>query len=484
MRSPLKDEIKVAVLGMGHVGLPTALGFAELGWEVIGADCDGTKIRKLRHGVSPFYEPGLDDLLAAHLENGRFSLTDDVAAAIREATVLFLCVGTPESENGAPDLTAVEGLARAIACNITGYKLVVEKSTVPAITGEWIKRTVERHAKACQRTSFEAICDVASNPEFLREGRAIHDFFHPDRIVCGVTTDRAKKILSELYSGLMCPVLFTGLTTAELIKYAANAFLATKISFINMVADLCDSLGGDVNEVALGIGLDSRIGTGFLNAGLGFGGYCLPKDLRAFIHLATDNNVDCSLLQATEDVNAQRVERYVKKIREALWNLRGKTIAILGLAFKAGTDDVRRSPSFGVIEGLLRQGVRLRLYDPKAMESAREVFPEQPERLVYFNDAYEAATTADAVAILTEWEEFRDLDLKRLKEVMTIPVIVDGRNLMDPHKVRTAGFEYLCMGRSVECELPNEENTSAAAQIGSTGPAISLSHRAALRQAS
>ncbi len=459
-------EAKIAVLGMGHVGLPTALGFVELGWDVTGADSDSNKIALLKAGQCPFYEPGLEELLLKHFASPRFKLTDDVEAAIRSSSILFICVGTPQRENGEADVTQLEALARMTARNLNGYKLIVEKSTVPAVTGQWIKKTIERYASAGNRRNggdgttgtnapssrelgtLKRSFDVASNPEFLQEGKALQDFFHPDRVVFGVESEKAREILAELYRPLNCPILVTDVSTAELIKHAANAFLAAKISFINMVADLCEAVGADVTKVARGIGLDPRIGPGFLNAGIGFGGYCLPKDLRAFIHLAEEHGVNCSLLKEVERINRLRIGLFLKKVRQTVWVHRGKTIGILGLAFKPGTDDVREAPSLQIIEALLKEGAVLQLYDPRAMPNIRSIFPEEEGRLFYCQSPYEAARGAHALLLLTEWDEFRQLDLLRVRDLMEVPVLVDGRNFYDPDYVRKAGFEYVCMGRS------------------------------------
>ncbi len=467
-RETVRNEVKlkqasIAVLGLGHVGLPTALGLAELGWNVTGADADPRKIALLRQGQSPFYEPGLQQLLTRHAANPRFRLADSVADAIRSSAVLFVCVGTPQRENGEADLTQVEELARTIAANLNGYKLIVEKSTVPAITGQWVKLTIQRYSrKAGNGSAAQPEFDVASNPEFLQEGKAVDDFFHPDRIVCGVESELARSILSEIYAPLGCPVLFTDVSTAELIKHAANAFLATKISFINMVADLCDSVGADVRRVAEGIGLDPRIGRAFLNAGVGFGGYCFPKDLRAFIRLAEENGADASLLRATEQINESRLDRFVHKVRQALWMIDGKVVGVLGLAFKPGTDDIRESPALRIADDLARRGARLRVYDPKAMENTKSVLPEG-DTVTYCADAYGAAEGAHALLVLTEWEEFRNLDLPRIRSLMELPVIVDGRNLLDPDAVRRAGLEYLCMGRQREASAQGLHEILAAA---------------------
>jgi len=451
----LFSDATITVLGLGHIGLPTALGLAELGRRVIGADDDATKIELVRAGKPPFYEPGLHDLLAKHLQSGRFKPADDVEAAVRAGSIIFICVGTPQKPSGEADLAQVEAVARVVARNLNGYKLIVEKSTVPAITAQWLKRTIIRYSSgkspqgAGESLSSPAPADfeVASNPEFLREGKALEDFFHPDRIVCGVESERAREILANLYRPLGCPLVVTDTSTSELIKHAANAFLSTKISFINMVSDLCEKVGADVTAVARGIGLDARIGRAFLDAGIGYGGYCFPKDLRAFIHLASENSVDFSLLQEVERINQRRVEIFVRKVRQAIWNLSGKTLGVLGLAFKAGTDDIREAISLKIIQALLDEGSLLRLYDPQAMPNTQQVFPPSAARLNYCSSAYEAARGAQALLLLTEWEEFRQLDLAKVRALMEVPILVDGRNLFDPETVRQAGFEYVSMGR-------------------------------------
>jgi UDPglucose 6-dehydrogenase len=443
------DKPRIAVLGLGHVGLPTALGFVEMGWEVIGADEDAAKVEMIRSGQAPFYEPGLNDLLARGLASGRLTLCHRVGEAVRDATILFVCVGTPQKDSGEADLSQIEAIARLIACNLNGYKLIVEKSTVPAITAQWIKKTVARFAKLVDAPGRQAAeFDVASNPEFLQEGKAVENIFHPDRVVVGVESERARELLERLYQPLGCPILFTNVSTAELTKHAANVFLSTKISFINMMADLCEEVGADVTQVALGMGLDPRIGRAFLNAGIGFGGYCFPKDLRAFMYLAREHGVDCGLLQEVENINLQRVELFVKKVRQAVWVLQGKKLAVLGLAFKGGTDDIRESPALRIVKALLGEGAWLRVHDPQAMEATQRELPPQAGRLQYCSSAYEAAREAHALLVLTDWEEYRELNLSRLHEVMEVPVIVDGRNLLNAEAVRSAGFEYLDMGRS------------------------------------
>ena len=452
------DDATITVLGLGHIGLPTALGLAELGRRVIGADGDASKVELIRAGHPNFYEPGLNDLLSKHLQSGRFQPIEDAEAAVRSGSIIFICVGTPQKASGQADLGQVEAVARVVARNLNGYKLIVEKSTVPAITAQWLKRAILRYnfgnspAAAGESTSGLPSpplldFDIASNPEFLREGKALEDFFRPDRIVCGVESERARAILTNLYNPLQRPILVTDTSTAELIKHAANAFLSMKISFINMVSDLCEKVGADVSAVARGIGLDSRIGPQFLDAGIGYGGYCFPKDLRAFIHLAQEHGADFSLLQEVERINQRRVDIFVRKIRQAIWTLPGKTLGILGLAFKAGTDDIREAVSLRIIRALLDEGCILRLYDPQAIPNTQQVFPASTERLTYCPSAYEAAHGAQALLLLTEWEEFRQLDLLRLRGLMEVPVLVDGRNLFDPDAVRKAGFEYVCMGR-------------------------------------
>jgi UDPglucose 6-dehydrogenase len=448
----------IAILGLGHIGLPTALGLAELGKRVTGADDDAAKVALIRAGQPPFYEPGLSDLLSKHLRSGRFQPIEDVGAAVRSGSVIFICVGTPQKAGGQADLSQVEAVARVVARNLNGYKLIVEKSTVPAITAHWLKRTITRYRL---RTAPEApgnpsgqpqsgtgeSFEVSSNPEFLREGRALEDFFHPDRVVCGVESDRAREILTSIYRPLGRPIVVTDVNTAELIKHAANAFLSTKISFINMVADLCEKIGADVTAVARGIGSDSRIGSQFLDAGIGYGGYCFPKDLRAFICLAEEHGVDFSLLQEVERINRRRLEVFLRKVRQTLWILQGKTLGVLGLAFKPDTDDVRESVSLKIVKALLEEGCLLRLYDPQAMPNAKKEIPETPGQLTYCASAYEAARGAQALLLLTEWEEFRQLDLSGLKSLMEVPILVDGRNLFDPGTARRAGFEYVSIGR-------------------------------------
>lgn len=457
----LREARPIAVLGLGHVGLPTALGLAELGWQVIGADDMADKVAKLEAGKATFYEPKVQDLLVKHLTSGRFRPTADVESAIAASKVLFVCVGTPQRQNGAPDFGQIEAVARTIARNLNGYKLIVEKSTAPASTAERIKQTIQRYARqdflgqskngrSGEKAPARRVLrfDVASNPEFLQEGKAIENFFHPDRIVIGVESDAARELLEEIYRPLKCPMVVTDLATAELIKHSANAFLSTKISFINMIADLCEAVGADIEDVARGLGLDPRIGQQFLGAGVGFGGYCFPKDLRALIHLAEEHDVSCGILREVENVNRSRVEVFLDKLRHALWVLQGKTIGVLGLAFKPLTDDIREAPSIRIIEELLKEGASVRLYDPQAMPNVRGIFPEEPGRVEYCHSAAEVARGAHAILLVTEWDEFRRLDWAKLRQSMEVPVVVDGRNFLDSPAMYAAGFEYFSMGRT------------------------------------
>ena len=451
---------KIAVLGLGHVGLPTAVGFSSLGWNVIGADEDAAKVDLVKAGKVPFFEPGLDDLLNRSLASGKFQATSEVTHAIRAATVVFICVGTPQREDGAADLSQIEAISRTIGRNLNGYKLVVEKSTVPAITALWIQRTILRYSalkasetgrngKGWPAAAESPACEfeVASNPEFLQEGQAIENFFDPYRIVIGADSERARAILRDLYRGLKRPMVVTDVTTAELIKHAANAFLSTKISFINMVTDICDAVGADVTRVAEGLGLDPRISPAFLNAGIGFGGYCFPKDLRALAHLAEQQGVDCSLLRAVERINTRRVEVFLDKVRNSVWVISGKKLGVLGLAFKPNTDDIREAPSLKIIDALHKEGAELRLHDPWAMPAAKALFPPEAGRITYCESPYEVARGADALLLLTEWDEYRHLDLGRLRDLMQVPALIDGRNLFAPEEVRQAGFSYAGMGR-------------------------------------
>jgi len=431
----------LGIFGAGYAGLVTSACFAELGHTVTAIDKDPDIVARLSDGTPTIHEPGLRELLARNLESGRLRFTTQAEDAIAASDIIFLCVGTPPRADGRADLGQVEEVARTIAPLLDGYKLIVEKSTVPARTARWIDWTVRRLAGP------EREFDVASNPEFLREGSAVQDFLHPDRIVIGADTGRARSLLHDLYEGSFdCPIVVTSVTTAELIKQTANSFLATKISFINMVSNLCEELGVDVTTVARGVGLDPRIGRHFLNAGLGFGGSCLPKDLSALIRVAEDHGVDVSMLREVERINVARVDRLLAKVEQALWVPRQKVIGVLGVAFKPDTDDIRGAPSFAVVTRLHDAGAHLRVFDPAAMPKLKALYPPN-DRLTYVESVFAAAQGAHALVILTDWEEFRSLDLNRVRSLMRTPIIIDGRNIFEPAEMQAAGFEYYSLGR-------------------------------------
>lgn len=445
---------KIAIIGTGYVGLVTGTCLAEIGHRVVCHDSDETKMDILEKGRMPIYEPYLQELVTKNREAGRLSFTKNFEEGVRPSQVVFICVGTPPLENGEADLSAVERVSRDIARVSDSYKLVVEKSTVPVQTGAWLDKTIKiYHPKD---TEF----DIASNPEFLREGSAVEDFLHPDRIVIGVQNRRAEGILRELYEPILhhhfnCPVqrscppegetvpfIVTDMSSAELIKHASNSLLATKISFINAVANICERTGANIKDVSYGIGLDKRIGKSFLEAGIGFGGFCFPKDLQAFIRIAAKCGYDFRLLKEVGRINEERISLVIEKIKEVLWVLKGKTIGVLGLAFKPNTDDIRFAPALEIVKRLLKEGALIRAYDPKAMEKTKVELPE----IDYCKDAYEVAKGAEAVVICTEWDEFKQLNLEKVKHLMIRPFILDGRNIYDRDKMLSLGFEYLGIG--------------------------------------
>ncbi len=429
--------MNITVVGSGYVGLVSGACFASLGNRVICVDIDAKKIALLKKGRCPIYEPGLEDLIRVNLKKKNISFTTDLKNAVRRSEVIFIAVGTPPKPNGDADLSFVENVARTVAKEISAYKLIVEKSTVPVQTGEWIRQTIHRFAK--KGVAF----DVASNPEFLREGTAVQDFMNPDRIILGVESARARKILEELYKPLKSKILITDLKSAEIIKHASNSFLAMKISFINAISNICDAAKADVELVATGMGLDRRIGKGFLNAGLGFGGFCFPKDLAAFIRISEKLGYDFELLKSVERINEGQKKIFLKKIEEAIWNVGSKTIGILGLSFKPNTDDMRFAPSVDIIQALLSQGARVKVFDPHAMPKARALL----KGVEFCKDEYAVAKGSDCLAVLTEWDEFKELDFKRVKKLLNQPVIVDGRNIYDPKQMKALGFRYYSMGR-------------------------------------
>lgn len=433
--------MKITVIGSGYVGLVTAACFADLGNQVLCAKKTSKNLDKLNQGISHIYEPGLDEILKRCLDKGTIEFTNDIKRAIDFSDLIFICVGTPQSETGKADLSQVEDVARQIAENMTGYKLIVEKSTVPVNTHQWVKKTVQRYSNG--NIQF----DVASNPEFLREGTGVYDFNNPDRIVVGVESENAHKIFQELYRPFTEKgdvLLITTPAAAELIKHASNSFLAMKISYINMVAELCEKVGIDVNMIADGIGYDQRIGRSFLNAGIGYGGSCFPKDVRAFIKIAEDHGLDFGLLRETEKINSQMREQFLEKVENVLWINKDKNITIWGLAFKPDTDDIREAPSIDIVRKLYETDANLRLYDPQAGENFQNLFPEN-ENIRYCSDKYEALKDSDALLLITEWDEFKNADLNKVKNLMRLPIIIDGRNMFESEVME--GFEYYSVGR-------------------------------------
>ena len=448
--------MRLSVVGCGYVGLVTGACLAEAGHEVICTDIDEKRIAQLQAGGVPIYEHHLDKILESARSAGKISYTSDAGEAIRSGDAIFICVGTPPKENGEADLSAIDHVARQIATEARTPKLVIEKSTVPARTGLELRRALTAYS----RNSGLAF-RVVSNPEFLREGTAVSDFLHPDRIVVGVEDEASARDMREIYRPIVersfrCPVhngtcppgnavelLITTINSAELIKHASNSFLALKISYANVIADLCEKIGADVEEVTHAMGLDPRIGEQFLRAGLGFGGFCFPKDLQAFVHLAGTVGVDFDILKAAERVNKQRIERFFEKVRRALWVVKGKRVAVLGLAFKANTDDIRFSPALEVVKELLRQGAQVQATDPEAISRAKTLFPAAS----YYEDPYDALRDAEAALVCTEWDVFRDLDWERAGKLMARRLVVDGRNLYSPSRMRRLGFEYHSFGR-------------------------------------
>ncbi len=448
--------MKLSVIGCGYVGLVTGACLAEIGHHVVCADNDQARIKMLHAGKMPIYEEHLDGIVQRNVKAGRLTFTSDVAEAVRGGDAVFICVGTPPLETGDADLSAIDNVARLIATESRTPKLVVEKSTVPVQTGQQLKRALAVYGRSGGVT-FE----VASNPEFLREGTAVLDFLYPDRIVVGVDSGQAEQQMREIYKPILvrsftCPLpdgarpktpppqfIVTTINSAELIKHASNSFLAMKISYANMVADLCEKMNANVDEVTRAMGLDPRIGGAFLRAGLGFGGFCFPKDVQAFIRLAERAGVDFRLLKEVENVNKARIDGFLEKTRRALWVLKEKKIGMLGIAFKPYTDDVRFAPAMELIRRLLAEGAKIQAYDPEAMERARATYPE----LRYCADPHDTASGADALLIVTEWPQFKSLDWKRMHAAMARPLVLDGRNLLEPARMRELGFEYHSIGR-------------------------------------
>jgi UDPglucose 6-dehydrogenase len=449
--------MRIAVVGSGYVGLVAGACFADLGHDVILVDNDQGKLDALRNGQVPIHEKFLPELLTRNRGN-RLQFSDDLKEAVRVSSAIFVAVGTPPTESGEADLSYVESVAREISGAVDDYKVVVEKSTVPVYTSDWIRRIILRNG------TDPEMFDVASNPEFLREGTAVTDFLFPDRIVIGCDSPRSAKVLREIYAPLTSasyyqrteaipqpdravippPLIVTSTKSAELIKHASNAFLAMKISFINAVASVCESVGADVNQVVHGIGTDSRIGPRFLNPGIGYGGSCFPKDVMAFRAVAREHGYDFTLLDEVMRINEDQRHRFLRKVNSALWTLRGKRLGVLGLAFKGGTDDIRESPAIAMVQSLLQQGCKVTAYDPAATDRAREVLGDH---VTYASSPYDAAHDADALLILTEWEEFSALDLSRVRQELKYPIVIDGRNLYDPEMMAAHGFTYYSVGR-------------------------------------
>lgn len=432
--------VKITIIGTGYVGLVTGTCFAEVGHTVTCVDNNQEKVEMLRAGGIPIYEPGLEDMVKKNVAEGRLKFTTSTAEGVGNSDVIFIAVPTPPQPDGSVDLSFIERVARDIADAMTSYKIVVDKSTVPVNTGEKVAETIKRYNKA--KVDF----DVISNPEFLREGFAVEDLMHPDRVVIGSATQRPVAKMKEVYTPFNAPIICTDINSAELIKHAANSFLALKISYINAVAAVCEASGANVEEVANGIGLDERIGRRFLNAGIGFGGSCFPKDLSAFIAIADELGYDFSLLREVQKINANQMERFMKKIVDTVWVLKEKKVGVLGLAFKQNTDDTRMSPAIDLCQRLLKEGASLRVYDPKAMEKAKDFLPEG-DNIEYVEDMNAIGEGCDAIVVATEWPQFKELDLEKARKDLSHPILFDGRNLFDPAKMEELGFIYKSVGR-------------------------------------
>jgi len=429
--------MKLTIIGTGYVGLVTGTCFAEVGHHVICVDSDAAKVEMLKRGGIPIYEPGLEELVQKNVAAGRLNFTNSTTEGVEKSDVIFIAVPTPPQPDGSVDMSFIEKVAREIASAMTSYKIIVDKSTVPVKTGDKVAETIKRYCKA--KVEF----DVISNPEFLREGFAVEDLMKPDRVVVGVRSQRPVPAMKEVYEPFQAPIIITDINSAELIKHASNSFLALKISYINAVSVICEATGANVQQVANGMGLDERIGRRFLNASLGFGGSCFPKDLSAFVKISEQVGYDFRLLKEVQRINAEQMERFVKKITETLWVLKDKTIGVLGLAFKQNTDDVRSSPAIDLCQRLLKEGAALRVYDPKAMDKAKALLPG----VTYVADMNDVAQDCDALVVATEWDEFKQLDLDRARKALSAPIMFDGRNLFDPEEMEKLGWIYKSIGR-------------------------------------
>ena len=429
--------MKLTIIGTGYVGLVTGTCFAEVGHQVVCVDNDPAKIELLQNGGIPIYEPGLEDLVRKNVSAGRLSFSSSTSDGVEKSDVIFIAVPTPPQADGSVDLSFIEKVAREIAGAMTSYKIVVDKSTVPVKTGDKVTETIKRYCKA--RVEF----DVVSNPEFLREGFAVEDLMHPDRVVIGVRSQRPVPAMREVYEPFKAPIIITDINSAELIKHASNSFLALKISYINAISVICEAAGANVQEVANGMGMDERIGRRFLDASLGFGGSCFPKDLSAFIKIAEQIGYDFRLLKEVQRINSEQMDRFFKKIVETLWVLKDKRIGVLGLAFKQNTDDVRMSPAIELCHRLQKEGAQLRVHDPKAMEKAKSLLQD----VTYVEDMNDVADGCDALVVATEWDEFKKLDLELARKRLTHPILFDGRNLFDAQEMERLGFIYKSIGR-------------------------------------
>jgi len=429
--------MKLTIIGTGYVGLVTGTCFAEAGHRVICVDNDAAKVQVLQQGGIPIYEPGLEELVRKNVAAKKLSFTSSTTEGVEKSDIIFIAVPTPAQADGSVDLSFIEKVAREIAAAMTSYKIVVDKSTVPVKTGDKVAETIKRYCKA--KVEF----DVVSNPEFLREGFAVEDLMHPDRVVIGVRSPRPVPAMREVYKPFDAPVIVTDINSAELIKHASNSFLALKISYINAISVICEATGANVQEVANGMGMDDRIGRRFLNPSLGFGGSCFPKDLSAFIKISEQIGYSFGLLKEVQRINQEQMDRFVKKITDTLWVLKDKKIGVLGLAFKQNTDDVRMSPAIDLCLRLQKEGVSLRVHDPKAMDKARPILKEAE----FVEDMNAVADGCDAIVITTEWDEFKKLDLERVRRVLTHPIMFDGRNLFDPSEMENLGFIYKSIGR-------------------------------------
>jgi len=434
--------MNISVIGAGYVGLVTGACFAEFGINVTCVDMDEARIESLTKGTPPFYEPGLEELMRKNMNEGRLHFTGDTAKAVRDSEIIFIAVGTPSRADGSADLSYVDAVAKTIAGNLNGYKVIVTKSTVPVGTGERIRKIIQESGNADRQF------DIVSNPEFLREGSAIEDFMRPNRVVIGANSERAVSVMKELYRPLYlieAPFIITDIETSEMIKYASNVFLATKISYINEIANLCEKVGANVQVVAKAMGLDGRIGAKFLHPGPGYGGSCFPKDVRALLQIAESHGYDLKIARGVIEVNTSQREWMIVKIEHALRGISGKTLGVLGLSFKPNTNDIRESPAIDIIQGLIKRGAKIRVFDPAAMQDAKAVLGQS---VIYCKDAYDAAEGADAVVLITEWNQFRNLELERLKGLLKHPVFIDLRNVYETDRMRKNGFDYYSVGRS------------------------------------